>query len=1625
MKKWGFVFLFCFSVRSLLAQGNASWKQTSTTGFYNDGANWSTTGVMPTNAAIATIGATGSYTIYPPAGGLVENSSLFMLPNGSPLNVTLDATGTWWKKSAANYPANWQAFGFSPTASIGQHIFNMESVSTSSGYGVYFISNAVWRFQYTPQAATNLFESGFFDFAYKGEATRSQANWMISGYPSPSVQRTIFKPGTRTIFDMFSIRGSASDQLTVFEGGVHEFYGRIAVKSDSPNAGVPNTYLVFTGSSSNLLYGSLFLSNADGNRGILRMEENAYARLNTVDMGYAAGAKGLLIITNNAVAQAFGGDVSVGLNSKTIGELLLAGNGTYRSTGTGTIKLAAGASSTGIVTVAESARMNLESTQGIAIGQNTNILAEMTVKDNAQVNITGAAVFNVGASAATGTLYLADNALLNMPGNGDLSLGVTAGAVGVMNLSDTARLTRSGVNNIRIGTATGGTGIVNVAGNSAVRLSGIASNFKVVDGNGSAGYLNLSSNAVLELNGLFYLGQASYGYGVLNLNGNALMNLGTNGTVTVGGSDNATGVFNLNDNAVVYAGAVGKYFRHGSGNGSRAYFNMNSGVFAATNTIFEPYAHYGEINLAGGNSYVREYRFTGSGTVGSTNKLTVTGGRHVVGSAGMNMGNGNNRVDVSLITVNGGELISELAGLTLGCGLANPAVSPIQKLTVSGGRFSTGINLVRVASANPSFGRVELTGGELETASVAGGAASLNQGGTGYSSFLSDGGKIIFPAAGVNRIENLDMAELGAAGLEIVNTSLATVNQAFKDLAAVDGLITKNGAGILAAAKTSNHALTQVNSGELRLGSGVTQFGRNIRVAAGASVNVLDNVALTSLTATNAIIKLGAGKKITATTASLSGVQIFTSGWANGVYDLIEATNLTAENVTVSGESITQVYVMTVDAGKVTLTVSDAPAATTKTWQGAGSSWNTTGNWNGGTPAKQDTALLNGADPKTVSVDAASSVGLIRFDATTGYTVTGSKLSVFAGIETITGAHAITAPIEVPYTTNILALSVASGASLTLGGALSENQSTVLTKTGLGTLKLAGANFLSGTINHEGGVLEFGSAESFGASNSSATALNFKAGEIRYTGSEATVTKGLTFADPTVGTNAFVLDMRSPLTLNGAINNTKGAPIKAGTGDLTVNFPAPGVYTVASGRGMVLFNGSPLQMNGIPSTGFSGFTVVEGGVTFKGTSDMEARLPYQTVVGAKIRQTNLTENASLTIDGCKATIGGSGEHLWVGYGIAAGMPNKPELNVLNGGSAYLDALKTSGDAGAAVDAQINLSNRAYLNANWAIQFGAQGYANGKTTVRMSNSVMRCIGTGELSSGGPLDFVAGSGSVVTQTCSGGIRFMSNASGWMRFEGGSRLNYSMIRFENAAGANLLVQLNDAILQPNANNTTSRTIRATGLGIELLAGGVTIDMSAVSKHTFTLPLRGTGGLIKTGAGDLLFGDGRENTAMGSQLTAQYTGLTEVRSGRLSVETNGVGSATRVKILSSAELNLSGSLITLGTVEGAGTITNGALTAVLNCTFTNNATQVESMPTFANVGTSGFKVNFGRTDINPVRVNGSKLAIANVTGVVTPDVSAWRGQNMGTSIFAKFSIENNTVYATFDFGGTRILFL
>ena len=79
-------------------------------------------------------------------------------------------------------------------------------------------------------------------------------------------------------------------------------------------------------------------------------------------------------------------------------------------------------------------------------------------------------------------------------------------------------------------------------------------------------------------------------------------------------------------------------------------------------------------------------------------------------------------------------------------------------------------------------------------------------------------------------------------------------------MSGVDGRIVKNGSGLLTATLTSSHAFTQVDAGELKLGAGVTRFGRNIAVASGASLNALDNVSLTTLAASNSVIKLGAGK---------------------------------------------------------------------------------------------------------------------------------------------------------------------------------------------------------------------------------------------------------------------------------------------------------------------------------------------------------------------------------------------------------------------------------------------------------------------------------------------------------------------------------------------------------------------------------------------------------------------------------------------------------------------------------------------------------------------------------------------------------------------------------------------
>lgn len=164
--------------------------------------------------------------------------------------------------------------------------------------------------------------------------------------------------------------------------------------------------------------------------------------------------------------------------------------------------------------------------------------------------------------------------------------------------------------------------------------------------------------------------------------------------------------------------------------------------------------------------------------------------------------------------------------------------------------------------------------------------------------------------------------------------------------------------------------------------------------------------------------------------------------------------------------------------------------------------WSTAANWSSGPPntigatANFYTAI---SQARTVTVDAAATVGTLNFDSPQAYTLAGSTLNLdvssgSAAINVLAGSHQITASLA---SSDPLTIGVGSGASLTLGTLSAPGG---VTKSGAGTLLATGA--WSGNLIIVGGLFGGQTSITGGLDVQSAATISpgTSAGQISVTG---------------------------------------------------------------------------------------------------------------------------------------------------------------------------------------------------------------------------------------------------------------------------------------------------------------------------------------------------------------------------------------------------------------------------------------------------------------------------------------------------------------------------------------------
>ena len=230
--------------------------------------------------------------------------------------------------------------------------------------------------------------------------------------------------------------------------------------------------------------------------------------------------------------------------------------------------------------------------------------------------------------------------------------------------------------------------------------------------------------------------------------------------------------------------------------------------------------------------------------------------------------------------------------------------------------------------------------------------------------------------------------------------------------------------------------------------------------------------------------------------------------------------------------------------------------ATDRTWNNAGTDFNTTGNWTGGVPGTGDAALFNSAVTNQPILSAPLSIQGIKFTGVSGYDLTSGSGNTIAltltnagtgsnGAINASGSNTVDAALFLGATAGTIQNFSQTGSNtLTVNGLIAGNAGNgLLLTTGLFTFTAAntytGNTRITGTLA-QANVTSIGNAGAngnLGAGN----AIEFISGIVRYTGGGETTSKGINFV--VAGAGAATIDGSGSdgLTISGGITTTGAA----------------------------------------------------------------------------------------------------------------------------------------------------------------------------------------------------------------------------------------------------------------------------------------------------------------------------------------------------------------------------------------------------------------------------------------------------------------------------------------------------
>ena len=846
-------------------------------------------------------------------------------------------------------------------------------------------------------------------------------NLTINGNLKGTATQLVFKSTTggtvnlngsnNTYSSKLLLRGNNNQRITAYITGATNSLSEVKVGDKDNTTDNGKATLNLTGSSASIETSGNF-TVADRFEGIMNISSGADLEVNgNTTLANMSGANGSLYLTGSgSTFTQSGGQLRVGYNDNTTGSLTVSNSASVltstRTTNIGTlsgstgtllvesggtftgdrVQIANNAGSTGGVTITGSGS-TLTSDNKIYVGNNGT--GTMTISNSADVTSTDETII-ASSNSATGTLTLTGSGS-TLTAQGNLKVG--SSGTGTLNIADSAVLTVNNNREINVATASGSTGTLNVDSNSAIH------GVKIYVGNQGTGTMTVSGSADVNLSSFTTIASTSSSTGTLTVTGSG--STYTSQSIRVGSS--GTGTLNIADSAVVTVTNNQNSFV-GTNAGSTGTLNVNSG---ATLNLAKIYV---------GNSGTGTMTVSGSSDVTSSSQLIIgsasdgTGTVNVTGSGSTFTLQNSLKVGVSgTATLN----VADSAVVTV----ANNKDSYVGQSNGSDGTFNIlsgatyNANKIFIGNQSGSSGEMTVSGsGTVVNASdriqigVNGGGgtkselhidsnAVVNDTST-YGTKLWTGGVLEFNGGTLNSNSSFGNATgttIRGDGTLNVNTGTFYLNGVVFDGSAGETL---HISGQISNGGTSSATLTKNGAGTLKLNQDNT-FSRAVNVNAGIlKIEHEDALGESSNNNANTTTTVASGATLALSNSSAMTVyeNLVISGTGTGgagAIDIVDGSHTISGTVTLAGNSTIDVS-SSDDTLILNKVVSGSSNALFKT--GAGSlTLSNNNNYSGNTTVSQGTLNLSGSIDGNLLIAGGNVTGGTNANAVAGALTTFSS----------------------------------------------------------------------------------------------------------------------------------------------------------------------------------------------------------------------------------------------------------------------------------------------------------------------------------------------------------------------------------------------------------------------------------------------------------------------------------------------------------------------------------------------------------------------------------------------------------------------------------------------------------